>query len=455
MDWENKTRQTLFLLVMGMLLIAPILPITFMAPRYLFTSSVVLFLTLFFVLDVVMVYLHPAVWRPVLVALVMLMFFNIAASFYFHSNNYGDNIVLQEKLIEFVKRDGARWKQDAQVVIVVDKLPRYSMNGYNHWSTWFLRYHTGRTDIVGLIGGKANLVEDPFVAKYRDHGSEFWTMRSGAGREMSVRRQMVGLTYDRPTYLYDLDVRTGSRRELEWLGLAADGQYRFRKANGNALDKEVVFPISMLPKAALQNGIDLTRNVLLYRIPRSPEPLPPLKAAGIKGMRFDSDRPALEEVLTTVPKTYSIELLLKTDIAVAKDFSFSRTSPPMPVLIPPLAIYQASESTFNVRVGRDNAVDFRFAEADKWHHIALTVHDGQVAVLYVNGKPVSSGAGELQLVGRIAIGKGFLDRRWDGWIRYVRVSDGIRYEAAFDPVLHPGSDDATIYFFDGTEGSVK
>ena len=65
------------------------------------------------------------------------------------------------------------------------------------------------------------------------------------------------------------------------------------------------------------------------------------------------------------------------------------------------------------------------------------------------------GVRDLRLGGRIAIGKGFLDRRWDGWIRYVRVSEGIRYEAAFDPVLDPVSDDATIYFFDGTQGSVK
>ena len=68
------------------------------------------------------------------------------------SEQYGRFLTSFEYIEAIVARDGDDWAAGAQVVIALENTELSPTSGYNHWSTSYLRYLSGRSDITGLIG---------------------------------------------------------------------------------------------------------------------------------------------------------------------------------------------------------------------------------------------------------------------------------------------------------------
>ena len=126
-------------------------------------------------------------------------------------------------LAGFVQERSADWPQGAQIVIA-SEIPSPFTAGYNHWSTGFLRTHTGDETVIGLIGREDWMdAEDPFVELYRHHHRQYWEIVERDGTPYSSRRRMFGLVKSRPTYAYRFDVSDGTAQRVRWLLVNASG----------------------------------------------------------------------------------------------------------------------------------------------------------------------------------------------------------------------------------------
>lgn len=90
------------------------------------------------------------------------------------------------------------WPANAQIVIALEPPLVSPTIGFNHWSTWYLRYLTGRTDIIALIGSVKSLNPAPFIERYKDHDPVYWEVKNGRSRRVRMR----GIERARPLFAY-------------------------------------------------------------------------------------------------------------------------------------------------------------------------------------------------------------------------------------------------------------
>ena len=111
---------------------------------------------------------------------------------------FGGHLQSFHEVERLVTRESDSLPVGAQLVVVLDDDADVPSVGYNHWSTWLLRYLADRVDITGLVGIRPWLSSEPFVGEYRDQGPEYWIVRNGR----SSRIRMKGLLKDAPTYTF-------------------------------------------------------------------------------------------------------------------------------------------------------------------------------------------------------------------------------------------------------------
>ena len=108
-------------------------------------------------------------------------------------------------------------------------------SGFNHWSTWYLRYMTGNRNILGLLGPVALVKRDPFVDRYRDHGGEYTEVTGGRWR----RIPMIGLEIERPLFVYQQD-ESGKFEPFDYVAFADDKGIRYVSLGGSYNDSDLI-----------------------------------------------------------------------------------------------------------------------------------------------------------------------------------------------------------------------
>lgn len=106
------------------------------------------------------------------------------------------------------------WAIGAQIIVVVPDDVTVPTSGFNHWSTWLMRFLAQRTDITALVGRNQWLPLDPFVSLHRDHGDEYWAVRDGR----SYRIRMKGIVPTEPIYTY-AQLEPGSPLQAAFINL--------------------------------------------------------------------------------------------------------------------------------------------------------------------------------------------------------------------------------------------
>ena len=118
------------------------------------------------------------------------------------NTTYFSRLNLQNFLSQNFQNVAKKWPEKSQVVVLWSKGDFVTpTGGYNHWSTWYLKFISGRDDIIGLVWPQSSISRLPFVKKYKDHDSEYWELRG----KRSSRIRMKGLEKDRPTFVYQID----------------------------------------------------------------------------------------------------------------------------------------------------------------------------------------------------------------------------------------------------------
>ena len=232
---ELRMKPTGILVMLSGLVLSsiPILPTTInFAPRYLFPPMVIAILLLFAIVDWI-VRSHSGQFRRTkmlgYILICGLLGYNISITHSFQNERYGALLRYQPMLAKFIQEQSSDWPQGAQIV-VASEVPSSFTGGVNHWSTGFLRTHTGDETIIGLIGSEDWMdAEDPFVEFYRHHHEQYLKMSKREGRPIRIRRRMFGLVESRPTYAYRFDASDGTAQRVRWLLVnASDGWSLYR-----------------------------------------------------------------------------------------------------------------------------------------------------------------------------------------------------------------------------------
>jgi|GEM_PF-4257949 len=271
----------LFISAVFVLIMAPISATVFMPYRYVTGPGIFVILLAFLVLDYALnrltkkysLLLSSKTYTYLsLIGLLVLVGF-VFNSYYRACDTYHgtyDNLIKTEIILEnFILNEEHDWEENAQVVILINDFPGRFTSGYNHWSTWYLRYITKRQDVIGLIGQEGWLVHYPFVDEYRDHGGEYWYEIQREGESFIARKRMVGLEQGRPTYIY----RVGENViEVNWIKIQDGGQIHLYHATVSGIEYEGQYTTINISEADNEYGISID-NSITYTV--SPVEIPP------------------------------------------------------------------------------------------------------------------------------------------------------------------------------------
>jgi hypothetical protein len=135
------------------------------------------------------------------ILLIALIFLNQYKIHHNQDLSYGRLLALHTTLKNELHEVAKKWPPNSQVVVLTDTSHNTQTSGFNHWSTWYLRYLANRYDIIGLFGPLPAISQQPFVNQYRDHDPEYWEIINNRSR----RIPMVGLEKSRPTFFYKIN----------------------------------------------------------------------------------------------------------------------------------------------------------------------------------------------------------------------------------------------------------
>jgi hypothetical protein len=124
--------------------------------------------------------------------------------------------------------------------------------------------------------------------------------------------------------------------------------------------------------------------------------------------------------------SYEIDVVLKPDIFVDAPISYTKTKPPMPLLIEPLAIYQISD--YLLRIKLDDHIDYFLTfNKDGWYQIKVDINREKNSItLFINDKLVALQENcYVPLKGKWLIGKGYLNRYWNGKVGHLKVYEKV------------------------------
>lgn len=114
------------------------------------------------------------------------------------------HVDFHEAMVDVATRGATEWKKGASVVVFLRETDVNPTAGYPHYSTGYMRYVSGRSDVIALIGSAGLADAWPFVPKIDSIWAKtegYWYERNGR----SVRAKLVGLDASRPIYAYERD----------------------------------------------------------------------------------------------------------------------------------------------------------------------------------------------------------------------------------------------------------
>lgn len=313
------------------------------------------------------------------------------------NDRYGEVFMLQSQVIDKLRPYADSIPANGQILLLLEKMPNGFSSGFNHWSTYFLRYATGRWDLIGLVGKQMWLKESPFVDKYADHGDEYWVKTSDGPLQ---RKKMMGLEYSRPTLGYRLQ-NNGEFVHLDYLIFNTDRRLEYFSF-GDAPSIDV-----STPDAACN---DLTGSDMAFfsvPFPYSKSEMGQRKKES-RTMVFAQNSISLdvrEEI-----KGFHLKMRLLADTNIYNGGGPSSTMPPMPFLWRPFFIQQFQVNRYGV-----GGTLLQTVEASGRLDVEIRSEIGCFAEFTVNGNRWYEW-GPINLGKEILFGKGYLDRYWNGQI---------------------------------------
>lgn len=315
-----------------------------------------------------------------------------------------------------------------QIVVLLPENATASTGGYNHWSTWYLRVLTKNPKVIGLVGKQTMF--DPkkgavFVDEYKDHDAIYWTVIDGR----SYRTQMMGLETDRRlfTFVPDSDggLIPGDAMAADQDGIARRIKFGDQVLQSN-LQQTVVDEVC---KPAQQP----TGNLAWFLADRSEDIGTSIQktfaqVSGGSRLQFietvfqsNSTHSKAFNVNVDRGELVRIELTIRPQDIDAGEASYSDTYPPMPLLSPAIAIYH---------VGRGFQILTREEPSQSYNVSLLAGEDMNLEIIGCEGGQAAIFFGS-EMIGTISrftpsgdwvLGKGFLNRSWDGEFSSFTVS---------------------------------
>ncbi|MDA7842777.1 hypothetical protein N9A22_01810 [Methylophilaceae bacterium] len=203
----EPSRSELLIIFLGILIIGfftTILPSLFVVgshPRY-FCGPLLFVFCQFFVLIQLLIqkFPHKAIYILSIIASFGIAVSSVSALYQSHLDSYEEISKSQKVLRSFLEVKKDVFKNDSQVLIILDDNTFDSTVSFNHWSSHLVKHITKRQDIIALIGPKKNMTINPFIINgdYYEMSGIFWHTVNGRTK----RKKMVGLDVNRPTYIY-------------------------------------------------------------------------------------------------------------------------------------------------------------------------------------------------------------------------------------------------------------
>lgn len=246
-----------------MISILPTLVLTSVGYRYLYALSIFLWSCLFFLADRLIKQFNLK-YLGFLVGIIILIG-NVFANYNLHEG-YRETAQLQSNLSNFIKQEEANWKNQGQIIFIVKRLPKGFTNGYNHWSTWFLRYHSNRNDINGIIGTKSMMAFEPFIEKYQDHSKYFWRIGESRGKSKIIRKSMIGIITDQPIYIYQFDANNVPIKQINWIMIVDRDNSRLYSATSDGVIQVSEFKTEKRQEVLRLHNINSENEVAIFSL---------------------------------------------------------------------------------------------------------------------------------------------------------------------------------------------
>ncbi|MEA5536125.1 hypothetical protein, partial [Crocosphaera sp. XPORK-15E] len=243
--------------------ILPIIVLTSVASRYLYALGIFLWLCLFLVADRLIKQFNLKYLGFIVIMIILIG--NVFANYNLHEG-YRENAQLQSTLSAFIKKEQANWKNQGQIMFIVKSNPKNFTNGYNHWSTWFLRYHSNRNDINGIIGTKSMMTFEPFIEKYQDHSQDFWTISDNRGKLKSSRKGMIGIMPDKPIYIYQFDANNVPIKQIKWIMIVDKDNSRLYSATSDGVILVSEFKTEKRQEALRLHNINSENDIAVFSL---------------------------------------------------------------------------------------------------------------------------------------------------------------------------------------------
>jgi len=334
----------------------------------------------------------------------------ISVSRDYAKQRFSFSVERQKTIQSFVKDKVDEWEPEAQVVFVLDKMPPSFTSGFNHWSTWYLRYITNRTDLIGIIGHKSWLNYNPVIKKYREHGPEFWTTVKTKSGPRSVRKKMIGIEEKRPTYIY-VEEKDGAFVQYNQILIFEDDKYQLFSADKNGLALVSKNPFDFYEMCS---GIGEKKDTTLVFGSPVVEPYVPSEIFNKAGVVYDGR--TSHKLKIPKGKRVNIEMDISSFSSDdAKYSSYTEVSPPMPFLWGKIAVYQVGPKIY--RAGHST-----IAEQDGRSLINIRVFDKCGYMVNSSNGNASVGFGDYFSGSPIVVGKGFKNRYWKGKFNALKAT---------------------------------
>ncbi|MGD2132465.1 MAG: hypothetical protein PVI23_06695, partial [Maricaulaceae bacterium] len=291
------------------------------------------------------------------------------------------------------------WEEQAQIVITG---PALAGEGFNHWSTGYLRHLSGRSDIIGLLGVSRDATRFPIVSRYTDHDDRYWaTNQAGA----AYRIRMIGLEADRPTYSYRLDADLTLQPVGVTIAINDDDNSIYAAGYGesfsaHSIDDDVLGELCALTERSM-GGATLFGRLRFEQQAASAGLTNTFTVDGSSPVRVApavADDSALRGRFRLVPG--------EVDFG---DSQFGERYPPTPILWRDgFQLWNTAPGEWQLQVG-----DSGQASTGEELYFEFEVHPGCLSMFRMNN------AGLLAFTpgapaGEIELGRGFLDRSWRG-----------------------------------------
>lgn len=244
-------------------------------------------------------------------------------------------LMTHQSVKELVQNESKHWPVNAQIVMLTGKGYASPSMGFNHWSTWYLRYLTGNVNILGLLGKVSWIRQDPYVEKslvdlYRIKMGGYWEIINGR----SARVKMIGLEVERPLYFYQQN-EAGKFESIDKVLFPEGRAFRYVKfGNSYETSKQVQL-------ATLCRQEELSQ---FFMWPGQPHRIPlasidHMTMIDAIGTEFDGTSSINLNIEVPEGEYFRIGFRLKSG-AENESYNYNDTLPPMPAVIDTLAIYQ-------------------------------------------------------------------------------------------------------------------